>query len=44
MTHIFNVRQLEHENNSNKATNPLDYGKPETWEEFIRKQSYKKNA
>ena len=39
MTHIIHVRQLENNNNPNTATNLLDYGKKEHWEEFVKNQA-----
>lgn len=44
MTHIVHVRQLENDNNPNKATNILDYGKKEKWEALVKNQASKKIA
>ena len=44
MTHIFFVRQLENENDPNKATNLLDYQKESAWKSLFEKEAKKKVA
>jgi|TARA_B110000305_G_C19048485_1_gene451540 hypothetical protein len=42
MTHIFFVKQLENENDPNKATNLLDYQSESAWKVLFDKEAKKK--
>lgn len=44
MTHIFFVKQLENENDPNKATNLMDYQKESAWKALFDKEAKKKVA
>ena len=44
MTHIFFVKQLENENDPNKATNLLEYQKDSAWKALFEKEAKKKVA